>query len=170
MVVFLICPMLFLFIHPGANEMADYTVNSYKHFWVLNQETIKLFDLHEGAGKSWDDIIFKSEWGLTIMRFIAFAYTYHYLNWFSKTTVIGWHKVSKKRLLVIGGLWVASLALYGWNYKLGFDFLFCLSFMHVFLEFPLNGMSIVGTFKELGKIISGKKEVAVSASKPKGQK
>ena len=57
--------------------------------------------------------VFGSEAGLVAMRFIAFAYTYHYLNWFSKKV------------------------------------LFCLSFLHVFLEFPLNHMSIVGVFRQL---------------------
>lgn len=162
MVVFVICPLLFLFIRPDAYALADYTVNSYKHFWALNMETINVFGLQDPSAKTIDDLIFRSEWGLIIMRFIAFAYTYHYLNWFSKTSVIGWHKVSKKRLGVIAGLWIASLALYGWNYKLGFDFLFCLSFMHVFLEFPLNGMSIIGTFTEIGKMISGKSGSSVA--------
>ena len=29
---------------------------------------------------------------LKLMMFLSFIYLYHYLNWFSKTTVIKWHK------------------------------------------------------------------------------
>ena len=46
-------------------------------------------------------------------------------------------------------LWVLSLALYVWNYKTGFIALYCLSFLHVFLEFPLNHLTFVGIVKEL---------------------
>jgi hypothetical protein len=36
------------------------------------------------------------------LRFIAFAYTYHYLNWFSKTDIIRWHVVSQRRIAGLG--------------------------------------------------------------------
>ena len=40
-----------------------------------------------------------SEMALRIQIFIAFAYTYHYLNWFSKTSIIGWSKsLSKQKM------------------------------------------------------------------------
>ena len=38
-----------------------------------------------------------------VMRFIAFAYTYHYLNWFTKTRVIGWADILRRRGLTIIG-------------------------------------------------------------------
>ena len=83
------------------------------------------------------------------MRFIAFAYTYHYLNWFSKTEVIRWHKVPKARFALVIVAWIVSVVLYAVDYMLGFQWLFLLSFMHVLLEFPLNYISVVGIFKEL---------------------
>ena len=52
------------------------------------------------------NIVFHSQAGILLMRFIAFAYTYHYLNWFSKTEIIRWHKVPKKRFIVVLVLWV----------------------------------------------------------------
>ncbi len=156
MIVFIICPLLFLFIRPGAYHLHDYTVNSYTYFSTLNLQTMDVFGLIDPEAKSNTELVFRSEWGLIIMRFIAFAYTYHYLNWFSKTSVIGWHRVSKKRLAAIVVLWFVAIGLYAYDYKLGFDYLFCLSFMHVFLEFPLNGISIVGTFTEIKSIMSGK--------------
>ncbi len=82
------------------------------------------------------------------IRLIAFAYTYHYLNWFSKTSVIGWHKIPRRNLIIVFAIWVAALALYGYNYKVGLLALLFLSVLHVFLEFPLNYHSFVGIGKE----------------------
>jgi hypothetical protein len=90
-------------------------------------------------------------------RFIAFAYTYHYLNWFSKTSVIRWHQVPKARFAVVILAWVGSVALYLTDYSLGFRWLFLLSFLHVMLEFPLNHQSFIGIGKEVRGILAGKK-------------
>lgn len=84
---------------------------------------------------------------IKIQSFIAFAYTYHYLNWFSKTSVIGWNKnLSKSKLLLILILWMASMALYAYSYKMGIITLFFLSMFHVVVEFPLNMISIKEVF------------------------
>ena len=89
-----------------------------------------------------------TEIGIRIQIFIAFAYTYHYLNWFSKTTVIGWHKIiSKKKLILILAIWVGSVAIYYYSYVIGFLILIFLSYLHVLMEFPLNVHSV----KEIGK-------------------
>jgi hypothetical protein len=86
-----------------------------------------------------------SEMGLKIQIFIAFCYTYHYLNWFSKTSIIGWGKnISKPKLAVLLVVWVAAMALYWYDYKVGFAALFALSLIHVFFEFPLNVLSVQG--------------------------
>ncbi len=94
---------------------------------------------------------------LKMQIFIAFAYTYHYLNWFSKTSVISWHKVSKPRLYSAIAIWIGSVALYFYDYKLGLAALFFLSVLHVFLEFPLNHMSFVGIYKEFKNRITSSK-------------
>jgi hypothetical protein len=99
-------------------------------------------------------VVFHSQTGILLMRFIAFAYTYHYLNWFSKTEIIKWHKVPKARFIAVIVLWVVSLVLYGVNYSLGLRWLYFLSFCHVLLEFPLNMVSITGIFKESSTIFS----------------
>ncbi|MCX6182591.1 MAG: hypothetical protein NT150_11765 [Bacteroidetes bacterium] len=91
---------------------------------------------------------------LRIQAFIAFAYTYHYLNWFSKTSIIKWHQVSKKELALIGGFWAFSVGLYYYDYHVGLTVLFLLSFFHVFLEFPLNVQSIKGIVQSIS--IKGK--------------
>ena len=80
---------------------------------------------------------------VAIGRFLAFAYTYHYLNWFSKTGIIRWHEIGVGRMTAIGVLWVASVAIYLWDYALGLAALFFLSIMHVFLEFPLDARTAV---------------------------
>ncbi|HVX62288.1 MAG TPA: hypothetical protein VHC19_16850 [Pirellulales bacterium] len=82
--------------------------------------------------------VFTSGVVLRLVRFLAFAYTYHYLNWFSKTSIIGWHAAPPARLAVIAVAWVASMALYAASYDLGLRWLFLLSLTHVLLEFPLN--------------------------------
>jgi len=100
----------------------------------------------------WNSIFFSTV-GIMLMRFIAFAYLYHYLNWFSKTEVIRWHKVPKLRFILVIGLWLTACGLYAYDYALGLSFLFFLSFSHVLLEFPLNIVSIVGIGKESLSII-----------------
>ena len=99
------------------------------------------------------NLIFNSTTGIMLMRFIAFAYLYHYLNWFSKTEVIRWHKVSKVRFILVIVLWLAACGFYIYDYSLGLSVLFFLSFTHVLLEFPLNIVSIIGIGKESVSIV-----------------
>jgi hypothetical protein len=82
--------------------------------------------------------VFTNSIVLRLVRFFAFAYTYHYLNWFSKTSLIGWHVVPRPRLAIIVLAWLASIGLYAVSYDLGLRWLFLLSLTHVLLEFPLN--------------------------------
>lgn len=120
--------------------------SNYGSFHALNGALIKLF--HLGPGTTLSEI-YESSAGLMVMRLIAFAYTYHYLNWFSKTSIIKWHEVPKRRTALILALWVCSLALYARSYELGFIALYFLSVLHVMLEFPLNHQSFAGIGKEL---------------------
>ncbi|MDX2189110.1 MAG: hypothetical protein SFY32_04535 [Bacteroidota bacterium] len=83
-------------------------------------------------------MLLNSKMGLKIQAFIAFAYTYHYLNWFSKTTIIKWHDTKVTNWVIIAIIWVGSVALYYYNYKIGLASLFFLSILHVIAEFPLN--------------------------------
>jgi hypothetical protein len=85
-----------------------------------------------------------------VQSFLAFAYTYHYLNWFSKTSIIKWHRVEKRKLLFSGALWAASLALYKVDFRLGFSAVSALSVFHVILEFPLNIVSMRGILRAMG--------------------
>lgn len=94
---------------------------------------------------------------LSLMTFVAFAYTYHYLNWFSKTSIIGWHQIPKTRAWAIVALWVLSVGLYAWNYIWGLKWLFFLSFAHVVLEFPLNHLTFFNICRELTTIFRSRK-------------
>ncbi len=86
---------------------------------------------------------FHESFTIKVQIFVTWIYLYHYLNWFSKTTVIGWHKrLTKKRAISIGVVWGLSVALYTINYKTGVGIVLFLSILHVFLEFPLNLISI----------------------------
>jgi hypothetical protein len=130
-----------------------------KDFIIQDQDhpnymkSIPIADAKQGSLKeNWWSLVFFSSAGIMLMRFIAFAYMYHYLNWFSKTEVIRWHKVPKIRFIAVLILWLTACALYAYNYSLGLSFLFFLSFTHVLLEFPLNMVSIVGIGKETYQI------------------
>lgn len=125
----------------------DYIVNNEESAYY--QKPVPFAAVKEGGMKeNYWSIVFFSPLGIMLMRFIAFAYLYHYLNWFSKTKVIKWHEVPKQRFAVVILLWLVACGLYLYNYATGLKFLFFLSFSHVLLEFPLNILSIVGIGKE----------------------
>ena len=177
-VVFILCPLLlfYLFRDKSFMQITEYGKNAYigkgDGFASLNKDILEKF-FHvsfpteaNAAGNEvvkqadMGDILFHSKLGILLMRFIAFAYTYHYLNWFSKTEIIRWHKVPKSRFVVVIALWIVSLVIYAIDYSKGLLWLFFLSFCHVLLEFPLNFQSIAGIGRELGSI-------AKSGFKPK---
>lgn len=192
-VVFIVCPILLfvLFRDRTFVEVTKYGRDSYiangDGFYDTNLHFLtQMFNVHfpqmkdaagnllfyEETGQPALDysnaaqVVFHSQAGILLMRFIAFAYTYHYLNWFSKTEVIRWHKVPKIRFIAVIILWIVSLILYGINYSLGLRWLYFLSFCHVLLEFPLNMVSITGIFKETRAIAkNGFKPLPVSVKK-----
>ena len=80
---------------------------------------------------------------LKLMIFVAFSYLYHYLNWFSKTSIIKWNEnLNSKNWIVIFCIWGAILAAYYMDFKLGFVLSIFFSYLHVIMEFPLNIKSI----------------------------
>jgi hypothetical protein len=151
---------------------SPYVQDSYGHllkdgtgsspFITMNYYVIKTFRWHDFGNpangldayiQAANDFLYRNPIALSFMSFVAFAYTYHYLNWFSKTSIIGWHEISRRRAWSILGLWVISLALYAYNYSVGLRWLFFLSFTHVLLEFPLNQLTLVGIGKEFRKML-----------------
>ncbi len=153
--VLIVCTSMFFIIQPQSLNytVSAYAQKSYNVFAELNFRLIQLFNLGQLSNVK---EVFTSNAGFVIMRFIAFAYVYHYLNWFSKTSVIKWHNVPKSSLIITLIIWVFSVALYWLDYNLGLKVLFFLSFLHVFLEFPLNIVSFTGIGRELGALIKNK--------------
>jgi hypothetical protein len=73
-----------------------------------------------------------------VLRFLAFVYLFHYLNWFAKTELLQWHKVSRRSWVWIAVLYAGSVGCYLWSFRVGFYLVNFFSMLHVVLEFPLN--------------------------------
>lgn len=155
-IVFILCALATLFLHLTVNysSVSEYIHGSHGSFRNLNRVLIGFFDvLHTNDVRTDLQVpayvkeneipMYFSDTGISIMRFIAFAYTYHYLNWFSKTSVIQWHNTKKINLFLILAVWIASITLYVYDYRTGLRWLYVLSLGHVLLEFPLNHTSIL---------------------------
>lgn len=126
-------------IRPIANSInpfiMDMTVAS--NFHAVNYKINEMFGLVKN-----NKINFYAPYIWKAQIFLAFAYTYHYLNWFSKTSIIKWHKIEKKKLIAAVSVWIVAVTLYTVNFRAGSVALFVLSALHVILEFPLNMLSI----------------------------
>lgn len=153
LIIFIACAAAcFIYIPENFGiTVSDYVKKAYHLFNLLNTSLYNTFGY--GQLSITDDALFSAPKAVAIMRFIAFAYTYHYLNWFSKTTVIKWNQISRQRLTIIVILWILSVILYYFSYKIGFYALFLLSMLHVFFEFPLNHQTFIGIGKEFRSII-----------------
>lgn len=143
-----LCPIVLYTVFPNSTffNATEQSRSIMSFFKVVNIAWLQNFHgiPKQPTMESWDNIIFNTKDGILIMRFIAFAYTYHYLNWFSKTKIIQWHKVPKSRFIGVIVLWIISVALYLKDFSMGVQWLVFLSFLHVLLEFPLNVTSILG--------------------------
>ncbi|MFZ4794857.1 MAG: hypothetical protein ACOYLN_12070 [Blastocatellia bacterium] len=159
----------------GKYVPTDYVKSSYGYlksdgtwadgFISLNYQIMSIFRLHDFGkpGVSFDEFVaginsflFSNPIALAVMGFIGFAYLYHYLNWFSKTSVIQWHNISRWRLVAIMTIWLISLAVYAYDYAVGMQWLYFLSILHVLLEFPLNHLTFVNIGRAVGGIVSGR--------------
>lgn len=155
LLIFITCALASLFAGTSYTfETISEQVHSNHHSFIrINQVMLALFNTLDQSslatvpapnGFSYTELpVYFSDAGIRVMRFIAFAYTYHYLNWFSKTSVIQWHNTKKINLITIFVIWTASAGLYIADYKTGLKWLFLLSFGHVLLEFPLNHRSFI---------------------------
>ena len=158
--VMMLCPFLLFILFSGKIflPITQYGLAAYKNFEGLNFYTLQsFFHFNFTNEKELHQTIYSSTNGIVVMRFIAYAYTYHYLNWFSKTNIIRWHEIPKQRFTIVIFLWIISLVLYWKDYALGFQWLYFLSFLHVLLEFPLNILSIKGITSEATNILFSKK-------------
>ena len=81
---------------------------------------------------------------ILVFRFLAFIYLHHYLNWFAKTELLAWHKVSRRSWVTVLIVYTTLLASYFLNFGLGFYATYALSLLHVLLELPLNWQAGAG--------------------------
>jgi len=142
----LLLPMLLLFIDTSifSYQFSDIVKETYteNNFHYLNANLAKLLGVYDDL-----KFFFYEKVDLKIQIFITFAYIYHYLNWFSKTTIIGWHKqLTTKKSIAIVVVWVSILICYLYSYRLGLVVSIFLSVIHVMLEFPLNMITAKSCF------------------------
>lgn len=131
MVVFIACGLSFFFITPSVIMISTDFIDRNLGFFdpLVNYVTsVVTFDGRVNAH--------------SVLAFLSFAYTYHYLNWFSKTEIIKWHQIPRCRFALIAVLYVASVGLYLIDFRAGFIALTFLSLAHVLLELPLNILSM----------------------------
>ena len=113
-------------------------------FHVLNAHLAQLIGAYDSL-----KFFFYEHVDLKIQIFIAFAYCYHYLNWFSKTTIIGWHKkLNSRKSLAILLVWGICLGIYAYDYRLGVITTIFLSVIHVLFELPLNALTVKSLFRK----------------------
>jgi hypothetical protein len=163
LVVFCLCAISFFVFAPAhaAGPLGEYVRTTYKEFAQLNYALMTPFNRHDltvPANASQyaeyvNNVLFHSPTALAVMGFIAFAYAYHYLNWFSKTSIIQWHNIPRSRLIAVIVIWIASIAAYAYDYKFGLRWLYFLAFTHVLLEFPLNHLTIINIGKEFKTMV-----------------
>lgn len=144
-VIFVLCPVLLMFLFADWHiAPSAWAVANYSFFSRINLVTLRSHSIN----------IYTDNASVLLTRFIAFAYLYHYLNWFSKTSIIQWHRIPVKRTIAIILIWSGSIALYFYNYNAGLYWLYMVSLVHVILEFPLNHRTFIGIGKELKILLS----------------
>ena len=131
---FLMAAVMCFIIEPRPLDILSFTTaKEQKYFGVLANQTLELLSIKNNERNT-----------LSVMAFISFAYTYHYLNWFSKTQIIRWHEITKRRMVSLVVIYLFCIGAYLIDYSLGFLLLFFLSLLHVVLELPLNFRTIEG--------------------------
>ena len=63
-------------------------------------------------------------------------------------------------------IWLASVGIYVYDYRVGLRWLFFLSFTHVLLELPLNHLTVINIGREIKAIV---RPSAPSRPVPKGR-
>jgi hypothetical protein len=144
--IYVLVGIVLLVVPPISNSISQFFQASWTESRMegINTTAQTLF----GIDKKNADVF--SNLGIRIQGFIAFAYTYHYLNWFSKVEVIKWHKeLTTKKLAIVVLLSITSIALYIYSYSVGVLVLLAVSLLHVLLELPLNVITAKQVFGSL---------------------
>ena len=134
LIIFLFCSLAIFFIENNNYKMSQFAYNalSLGNITGINNLLSDIFSFEVRNSFNANN---------NVQSFIAFAYSYHYLNWFSKVEIIKWHKLSRPKILAITGFYLLVLGFYFIDYRTGFLITIFLSMAHVFLEFPLNFLS-----------------------------
>lgn len=132
--VLLLLPIVLLGARFSYPAPGSYWIHAESGFSALHSYLVRLLghNLHPDA------TILADPAAAAVLRFLAFIYLFHYLNWFAKTELLQWHRVSRRSWTWIGLLYSVSVGCYLWNFVAGFYLVNFLSMLHVFLEFPLN--------------------------------
>jgi hypothetical protein len=127
-------PVMLLMARWSYPTPGSYWINAEAGFSALHGYLVRLVghNLHPDAS------ILADPAAAGVLRFLAFIYLFHYLNWFAKTELLQWHRVSRRSWAWIALLYSVSVGCYLWNFVVGFYIVNFLSMLHVFLEFPLN--------------------------------
>ena len=149
-VLLLVLPPILLRVHPAYSSPGQYWIHAESGFADLHGYLVHLL----GGNLRPDSSILSSVPAAAVLRCLAFIYLFHYLNWFTKTDLLQWHRVSRRSWTVIVLLYALSIGCYLWNFLIGFYVVNFLSLLHVFLEFPLNwqtGQFLTSAFTGLWK-------------------
>lgn len=127
-------PIILLAMHRSYNTPGNYWITAETGFSDLHGYLVSLLgsNMHPGSA------ILANPSAAAVLRFLAFIYLFHYLNWFTKTELLKWHQVSRRSWAIILSLYAVSVGCYLWNFLIGFYIVNFLSLLHVFLEFPLD--------------------------------
>ena len=123
-------------INAPVHELQDTVKDTWLQsgFHVLNTGLRAILGISDGS-----TFFFYEQAELKMQSIISFAYIYHYLNWFSKTTIIQWHQqITAKSGPLLAVVWFMLMGLFAVNYTLGFSIALIFSFAHVLFEFPVN--------------------------------
>jgi len=145
----LMIPLALLFapINAPVHELQDTVKDTWLQsgFHVLNTGLRAILGISDGS-----TFFFYEQAELKMQSIISFAYIYHYLNWFSKTTIIQWHQqITAKSGPLLAVVWFMLMGLFAVNYTLGFSIALIFSFAHVLFEFPVNIHSFKGIYESI---------------------
>jgi len=161
LVIYALCTaMIFILVPSGSSAALDPKVIDLYYYQAdihMSLVSVLSFPTIGPDNYDMDNLIFYSPTGIMVMRFIAFTYMYHFLNWFSKTSIIKWHETKPVVLFSVFGIWIAILVLYWIDITLSMKIIYIFGLLHVLLEYPLNHRSFVGIGTELRALFAGKK-------------
>ncbi|HVN27254.1 MAG TPA: hypothetical protein VMT64_02145 [Candidatus Binataceae bacterium] len=142
-------------IHP-VSEFARIAYAPFENINWIMMNALRLTPT--GAGSA----LYDSPQGLAVMRFIAFAYLHHYLNWFSKVSIIKWNRISMRRAGTIAALWAASMWAYAHHGGALAILPAMLSYVHGFMEMPLDHRAFAGIVNEVRALLGERLDAVAS--------